>query len=157
MQDGDAAKTVTSGKEGDKFIGQWLKVQDAVNTLIDSTKAQNKDTMEGRKAKGVRQELEKKEGLMRMNMMGKRVNYACRSVISPDPNIEVDEIGIPDVFAKELTYTEAVTPYNHARLRQAVINGPKVHPGARFVIDENGNKVDLSKQSVRSRSALACV
>jgi DNA-directed RNA polymerase beta' subunit len=43
---------------------------------------------------GVRQELEKKEGLMRMNMMGKRVNYACRSVISPDPNIEVDEIGI---------------------------------------------------------------
>jgi hypothetical protein len=43
---------VTSGKEGDKFIGQWLKLQDAVNTLIDSTKAQGKDTMEGRKAKG---------------------------------------------------------------------------------------------------------
>ena len=59
------------------------------------------------------------------------------------------------MFAKELTYTEAVTPYNHVRLRQAVINGPKLHPGARFVIDENGNKVDLSKQSVRSRSALA--
>jgi DNA-directed RNA polymerase beta' subunit len=36
---------------------------------------------------GVRQQLEKKEGLFRKNMMGKRVNYAARSVISPDPYI----------------------------------------------------------------------
>lgn len=55
---------------------------------------------------GVRQLLEKKEGLFRMNMMGKRVNYACRSVISPDPYISVNEIGIPPYFATRLTYPE---------------------------------------------------
>jgi len=55
---------------------------------------------------GIRQLLEKKEGLFRMNMMGKRVNYACRSVISPDPYIAVNEIGIPPYFATRLTYPE---------------------------------------------------
>ena len=62
-------------------------------------------------------------------MMGKRVNYAARSVISPDPYINTNEIGIPDVFAKKLTYPQPVTPWNVQELRQAVINGPMVHPG----------------------------
>jgi hypothetical protein len=50
---------------------------------------------------GVRQQLEKKEGLFRKNMMGKRVNYAARSVISPDPYIGAGEIGVPPYFAGE--------------------------------------------------------
>lgn len=73
--------------------------------------------------------IEKKEGLFRMNMMGKRVNYAARSVISPDPYIDVDEIGIPETFAKKLTYPQPVTPWNIKELRQAVINGPDIYPG----------------------------
>ncbi len=43
---------------------------------------------------GLKQRLEKKQGLFRMNMMGKRVNYACRSVISPDPNLRVMEVSL---------------------------------------------------------------
>jgi DNA-directed RNA polymerase I subunit RPA1 len=66
----------------------------------------------------VKQLLERKEGLFRMNMMGKRVNFTCRSVISPDPNIGTHEIGIPDRFAKVLTYPEPITPWNVAELRQ---------------------------------------
>ena len=73
--------------------------------------------------------LEKKQGLFRMNMMGKRVNYACRSVISPDPYINTNEIGIPMVFATKLTYPEPVTPWNFQELKQAVLNGPNKHPG----------------------------
>ena len=73
--------------------------------------------------------IEKKEGLFRKNMMGKRVNYAARSVITPDPNINTNEIGIPEVFAKVLSYPQPVTPWNVHELRQAVINGPDVHPG----------------------------
>ena len=49
--------------------------------------------------------LEKKEGLFRKHMMGKRVDYACRSVISPDPYLSVDEIGIPEVT--KIVYLEA--------------------------------------------------
>ena len=55
---------------------------------------------------GIRQLLEKKEGILRQKMMGKRVNYACRSVISPDPYLAVNEIGIPPVFATRLTYPD---------------------------------------------------
>jgi len=73
--------------------------------------------------------LEKKAGLFRKNMMGKRVNYAARSVISPDPNINTNEIGVPMVFAKALTYPTPVTPWNVHELRQAVMNGPNVYPG----------------------------
>ena len=67
--------------------------------------------------------------MFRLNMMGKRVNFAARSVISPDPYINTNEIGIPLVFALKLTYPQPVTPFNFHELRQAVINGPNVHPG----------------------------
>lgn len=56
--------------------------------------------------------MEKKEGLLRMHMMGKRVNYAARSVITPDPNLDVEEVGVPDCFAKKLTYPTPVTSWN---------------------------------------------
>ena len=61
---------------------------------------------------GIRQTLEKKEGLFRKNMMGKRVNFACRSVISPDPYLGTGEIGIPPYFAMRLSYPERVTAHN---------------------------------------------
>jgi len=44
--------------------------------------------------------------------MGKRVNYAARSVITPDPNLDVEEVGIPEVFAKTLTFPTPVTSWN---------------------------------------------
>lgn len=61
---------------------------------------------------GIRQQLEKKEGLFRKNMMGKRVNFAARSVISPDPFIGTGEIGVPPYFAMRLSYPERVTAFN---------------------------------------------
>jgi len=64
-----------------------------------------------------------------MHIMGKRVNYAARTVITPDPNLCIDEIGIPEEFAKTLTYPISVTPWNVVELRKLVINGPDVHPG----------------------------
>ncbi|KAG0417496.1 DNA-directed RNA polymerase I subunit rpa1, partial [Dictyocoela roeselum] len=68
--------------------------------------------------------------------MGKRVNYAARSVISPDPHLSTREIGIPMVFAEKLTFPEKVNDLNHDRLKRAVLNGIK-YPGALFV-EENG-------------------
>lgn len=47
-----------------------------------------------------------------MHMMGKRVNFAARSVITPDPNLDVEEVGIPEVFATKLTYPTPVTSWN---------------------------------------------
>ncbi len=76
-------------------------------------------------------------------MMGKRVNFAARSVISPDPYIGTDQIGVPVRFAKKLTYAEPVTPWNVAMLRDMVLKGPEEHPGANFVEDEHGHVIDL--------------
>ncbi|EJW03320.1 hypothetical protein EDEG_02328 [Edhazardia aedis USNM 41457] len=82
--------------------------------------------------KGVKQKFEKKDGLFRRNMMGKRVNHAARSVISPDPNIHTREIGVPYVFAENLTFPEIVTVSNYKKLQQMVINGPQ-YPGAKVL------------------------
>jgi DNA-directed RNA polymerase I subunit RPA1 len=103
----------------------------------------------------VKQLLERKQGLFRMNMMGKRVNFTCRSVISPDPNIGTHEIGVPIHFARTLTYAEPITPWNVAELRQAVINGPSVHPGANMVQEASGELIDLSRRSAAQRLAIA--
>ena len=106
-------------------------------------------------AAGVKQTLERKEGLFRMNMMGKRVNFTARSVISPDVNLGTHEIGVPLHFATTLTYAQPVTPWNVAGLREAVLNGPSVHPGATMVQEASGELVDLSKRSYAQRVAIA--
>lgn len=89
---------------------------------------------------GFKQLIERKTGIFRMHMMGKRVNFAARTVITPDPNINIDEIGLPEVFAKQLTYRVPVTPWNVEELRQMVCNGPNIHPGKK--------KIDFSAGSV---------
>ena len=138
--------------DSDALMRHWKSMQNFVNTMIDSAKAEKKvdDSV-----KGVRQELERKEGLMRMHMMGKRVNFACRSVISPDPFMDTDQVGIPEVFAKKLSWAEPVNRWNIRRLRQAVVNGPNIWPGANYIVDERGVKIDLSKKSVQFRLAQA--
>jgi DNA-directed RNA polymerase I subunit RPA1 len=133
----------------------WIELQDAVNSLIDMTKNPAKGAAAKRSAPGIKQNLEKKEGLFRNNMMGKRVNYAARSVISPDPNIETNEIGVPPVFATKLTYPEPVTSHNFREMKQAVINGVEKWPGATAIENENGSLVYLRGKSIDDRMALA--
>uniref|UniRef100_A0AC35G840 DNA-directed RNA polymerase n=1 Tax=Panagrolaimus sp. PS1159 TaxID=55785 RepID=A0AC35G840_9BILA len=120
----------------EKLHRAYLDLQLKVNSLYDS----ELNKMEPRPIPGIRQLLEKKQGLFRMHMMGKRVDYACRSVITPDPYLDVDEIGIPEIFAKKLTFGEIPNLLNLQELRQAVINGPEKYPGASFVRLINGRK-----------------
>jgi len=64
-------------------------------------------------------------------------------------------VGIPEVFAKRLSFPEPVNQHNVRRLRQAVLNGPDAWPGANYVVDEKGTKIDLSKKGQQFRTALA--
>lgn len=129
------------------LIEAMLQLQVAVNSFMDSTKNPMVVRQGKEPPQGIKQVLEKKEGLFRMNMMGKRVNYAARSVISPDVNIETNEIGVPPVFARKLTFPEPVTPHNVKRMMQLVINGPKVHPGASYIQMEDGHMISLVRFS----------
>lgn len=128
----------------------WQSMQAHVNCLIDSSL----DRLSKEKHPGIKQLLEKKEGLFRKHMMGKRVNFAARTVITPDPCISTNEIGIPEVFATKLTFPQPVTPWNEEELRQAVLNGPNKHPGACYVETEDGHKIIL-KADRTQREAVA--
>jgi len=128
-----------------------VALQETVNALIDQP-----PTPSGKQSEqGIKQMLEKKEGLFRMHMMGKRVNFAARSVISPDPNIETNEIGVPLIFAKKLTYPEPVTSHNFEELSKAVINGMDKYPGAAAIENENGLVLSLKRKTLDQRKALA--
>ena len=74
-----------------------------------------------------------KQGRFRGNLSGKRVDFSARTVISPDPNLRVDEVGVPVHVAKIMTYPEQVSRYNIEKLRERVLNGPDVHPGANLI------------------------
>jgi DNA-directed RNA polymerase I subunit RPA1 len=133
----------------------WCRVQDAVNSLIDRDRNPIQGAAGKKNEDGIKQKLEKKEGLFRKNMMGKRVNFAARSVISPDPNIETNEIGVPPVFARKLTYPEPVTSHNFRDMQQAVINGFDKWPGAAAIENENGQVISLRTKTQDERLALA--
>lgn len=136
----------------EKLQNTWLQIQQIVNVLYDADL--DKLNREGQQG-GLKQILEKKEGLFRKHMMGKRVNYAGRSVISPDVYIGTDEIGIPEMFAKKLTYPQPVNAVNFWEMKQLVLNGPDVYPGASLVEYGNGNVVRLRANDYESRLAIA--
>jgi DNA-directed RNA polymerase II subunit RPB1 len=97
----------------------------------------------GRPVKAIRARLKGKEGRLRGNLMGKRVDFSARTVITGDANLSLDEVGVPRSIARTLTYPETVTPYNIGRLHQLVQNGPNEHPGAKYVIRSDGTRIDL--------------
>ncbi|OYT67671.1 MAG: DNA-directed RNA polymerase subunit A'/A'' [Candidatus Wolframiiraptor sp. EX4484-121] len=97
----------------------------------------------GRPLKTLAQRLKGKEGRFRLNLSGKRVDFSARTVISPDPNIGINEVGVPVEIAMQLTVPEKVTEWNIERLRQYVRNGPDKYPGAKYVIRPDGKRIRL--------------
>ncbi|MBI5253029.1 MAG: DNA-directed RNA polymerase subunit A', partial [Euryarchaeota archaeon] len=99
----------------------------------------------GRPLKTLVQRLKGKEGRFRSNLSGKRVNFSARTVISPDSNISINEVGVPEIIAKELTVPVRVTPANIEYLKKLVENGPEKYPGANYVERVDGSRVRLGK------------
>ena len=97
----------------------------------------------GRPLKAIRARLKSKEGRLRGNLMGKRVDFSARTVITGDPNLDLDQVGVPRSTARVLTFPERVTLYNVHKLQELVRNGPTEHPGAKHIIREDGSRIDL--------------
>ena len=97
----------------------------------------------GRPLKSVQQRLGSKEGRIRYNIQGKRVEFSARSVITPDPNISIGELGVPMKIAMNLTFPEKVTPYNMQQMYKLVQNGADKYPGAKTIVREDGRMISL--------------
>ena len=102
-----------------------------------------------RPIKAITQRLKGKEGRLRMNIMGKRVDYSARTVISVDPNLNIDQFGVPQKIAMNLTFPEVVNKYNIEKLRANVLNGPHNYPGAKTITKgSSGNQINISLKHV---------
>lgn len=143
-----AYESVQGKSPPEKLHVCWQELQKSINNLLNCEG-------QGIGSQGLKQIIEKKTGLIRMHMMGKRVNFAARSVITPDPNVDIDEIGIPDAFAMKLTYPVPVTEWNVDELRKMVINGPNKHPGAEKIEIKNGRTIRIPTDSIQKRKSLA--
>ncbi|HEY1249125.1 MAG TPA: DNA-directed RNA polymerase subunit A', partial [Nitrososphaera sp.] len=107
----------------------------------------------GRPLKTLTQRLKGKEGRFRGSLSGKRVDFSSRTVISPDPNLAISNVGVPVDVAKKLTIPETVSQWNLERLKKLVINGPNIYPGANYIIRPDGVKIRLDY--VNDRNAIA--
>ena len=106
----------------------------------------------GRPLKAIQQRLKGKEGRLRSNLMGKRVDFSARSVITPDPNIDLDQLGVPLKISTNLTTPEIVNSFNITDLQEFVYNGPKIWPGAKSIVKKNGNKfliTEINKMNMK--------
>ncbi|MBI2578903.1 MAG: DNA-directed RNA polymerase subunit A' [Candidatus Aenigmarchaeota archaeon] len=101
----------------------------------------------GRALKTLMQRLSKKEGRFRGNLSGKRVNFSARTVVTPDPNISISEVGIPMEIAKELTVPVKVTKNSLDAVKKYILNGPGVHPGANYVVRPDGIRKKITEEN----------
>ena len=110
----------------------------------------------GRTLKTLTQRLKGKEGRFRSNLSGKRVNFCARSVISPDPYLGVNEVGVPKKIAKELTVPIRVTSRNREQMRQMILRGPDVHPGVNYIIRGDNRRVRINQRSRLINAGFRC-
>ncbi|MUW14078.1 DNA-directed RNA polymerase subunit A' [Halorubrum sp. CBA1125] len=127
----------------------WELLQYHVTTFIDNEISGTPPARHrsGRPLKTLSQRLKGKEGRFRGSLSGKRVNFSARTVISPDPTLSLNEVGVPDRVAKEMTQTLNVTERNVEEARQYVRNGPEAHPGANYVRRPDGRRLKVTEKN----------
>jgi DNA-directed RNA polymerase beta' subunit len=133
---------IDKGDSAELIDNHTVKLQNDVATYVDNDikgmpPAQQRS---GRPLRTLKSRFGAKTGRVRGNLMGKRVDFSARSVITPDANIDVDELGVPLEIARNLTFPETVSVYNRERLLSYVKNGPDRHPGAKSVFFKQDNR-----------------
>lgn len=135
-------------------VAMYINSDSANPALLPGGMGMGGGSKSSKPIRGFCQRLKGKQGRFRGNLSGKRVDFSGRTVISPDPNLKIDEVAVPDRVAKILTYPEMCTRYNRQKLQKLILNGPSIHPGANYVLKQNevakrnlkfGDRVKLAK------------
>ena len=119
----------------------WDLLQYHITTFFDNSVSRVPPARHrsGQPLKTITERIKGKEGRIRKNIAGKRVNYSGRTVISPDPNLKINEVGIPFEIARVVTVAETVTDLNKEKLSEFIRNGEN-WPGANYVIRPDGRR-----------------
>ena len=156
----DIRDAIQAGNPTNKLLEHWHRLQWTTALYLNAeTPGVPLDMLKKKPNRGMAQRVKGKHGRFRQNLSGKRVDFTGRTVISPDPNCAIDEVMVPLLMAKVLTFPERVNRYNIDKLRKLVLNGPDVHPGANFVEiatnspDEASNKISLVYARNRAKIA----
>ena len=127
----------------------WDLLQYHVTTFFDNEVPQLPPARHrgGQTLKTLAARISSKEGRIRHNLAGKRTDFSARTVISPDPMIDLNEVGIPQSMAMTLTIPERVTDWNLEYMKTYVANGSKKYPGANYVIKADGRRKNVSEDT----------
>ena len=139
-------KELLSGEESKfgKDLSNYL--QCAIINYFDNDKTifpQTELRVGGKKFKSISERIKGKKGRIRQNIQGKRVNFSARSVITSDPSLKLNELGIPKKIAMNITFPEVVTSHNINYLTKLVNNGRNIYPGANMV--KQGSSLNSSE------------
>ena len=123
----------------------WDLLQYHVTTFFDNTVTRIPPARHrsGQPLKTITERIKGKEGRIRKNLAGKRVNYSARTVISPDPSLKLNEVGIPKEIAKIVTVSETVNDLNIDKIKDLIKKGDE-YPGANYVIRQDGKRKKIS-------------
>ena len=138
----------------------WDLLQYHVTTFFDNsiTKIPPARHRSGQPLKTITERIKGKEGRIRHNLAGKRVNFSSRTVISPDPALKINEVGIPFEIAEILTVNEKVTSFNIEKLKAVIKN--EHYPTANYVIRPDGRRKRITpdlKQEILDELAIGYI
>ncbi|RMF56096.1 DNA-directed RNA polymerase subunit A' [Candidatus Woesearchaeota archaeon] len=127
----------------------WDLLQYHITTYFDNDIAQLPPARHrsGQPLKTLTERIKSKEGRIRHNLAGKRTNFSSRTVISPDPMIKINEVGIPKEIAMKLTIPERVTTWNIDYLKEFVKRGADKYPGCNYIIRPDGKKKKITDET----------
>ena len=128
----------------------WELLQYHVATLFynDMSSVPPARHRSGRSLKSLIERVQGKEGRFRENLIGKRVNFSARTVITPDPNIGINEVGVPQMIAEKLTIPVKVTERNYDQCMEWLENGPDTHPGVNYVFQPDGSRRRVTDENI---------
>lgn len=127
----------------------WDLLQYHVTTFFDNEVAQLPPARHrnGQPLKTVSSRIKSKEGRIRNNLAGKRTNFSARTVVSPDPYLAINEVGVPSIIAEKLTVPERVTEWNMKYLKKFVENGPAKYPGSNYIVRPDGKRKRITDET----------
>lgn len=137
---------VNEDPSGDKYQKVCTVIRSKVLSYCDNSKGNSVHNTNHKPLKGIKERIDKKEGIIRKNLMGKRCDQTGRTVIGPDPTLKLTQVAVPKKMAEILTVPEYVTPFNKERLTKIVNEGK-----AALICQKNGSKKIVSNALYKNK------